>query len=198
MRRHGGGRVMARGGICIIEGCALPTHGGGLCNTHYRRRARTGDASRGRPPAKPKPPRNRRPTTEERFWAKVERTETCWLWRGHIAANGYGSFSLGHRESIRAHRYTYELYVGHIPEGLSLDHLCRVRNCVNPIHLEAVPIRENHMRAPATITAQNVAKTGCPRGHPYSGFNSKGGRICQICDRVLKQARRARAHQSLA
>ena len=77
-----------------------------------------------------------------RFWAKVDKTETCWLWTGGQSA-GYGRFGFKGRPNLGAHRFAYELLVGPIPPGLDLDHLCRVRNCVNPDHLEPVTRREN-------------------------------------------------------
>jgi hypothetical protein len=80
-----------------------------------------------------------------RFWAKVEKTDGCWFWRARIIATGYGSFSLDGRK-VMAHRFAYELLVGPIPEDLELDHLCRVRHCVNPAHLEPVTHRENILR----------------------------------------------------
>lgn len=82
-------------------------------------------------------------TPEQRFWPKVDKTSTCWLWTGALtlASNkhvgGYGRFRVG-AQMRRAHRYAYELLVGPIPAGLDLDHLCNNRRCVNPAHLEPV------------------------------------------------------------
>lgn len=85
---------------------------------------------------------------DERQWAKVEESPSgCWLWTGRISINGYGRVDLPHRRRMPAHRWTYEYVVGKIPEGLQLDHLCYVRRCVNPAHLEPVTNRENHRRA---------------------------------------------------
>lgn len=103
-------------------------------------------------------------TCNDRFWSKVEKTETCWLWTGGTARNGYGSFWDGNRIG-RAHRYAYELLVGPIPEGLQLDHLCRVRLCVNPAHLEPVTQQENIRRA-------MVSRTHCKRGHEFTPENT--------------------------
>ena len=73
-------------------------------------------------------------TFEERFWARVEKTETCWLWRGLLATTGYGSCS--RRARLQgAHRLSYEMAFGPIPPGLSVLHRCDVRACVNPAHL---------------------------------------------------------------
>ena len=83
--------------------------------------------------------------TADRIMAKVDKTETCWLWTGALAPNGYGVGWNGER-TRQAHRLVYELLVGPIPEGKHLDHLCCVRNCVNPDHLEPVTQAENNRR----------------------------------------------------
>ena len=81
-----------------------------------------------------------------RFWSKVAFTESCWLWMATKFSPGYGSFKL-HGKMVSAHRIAYEICNGPIPSGLELDHLCRVRNCVNPTHLEPVTKSENRKRA---------------------------------------------------
>src|SRR6266496_2265386 len=87
-----------------------------------------------------------------RFWAKVDRSggsRACWLWTGKTGRDGYGRIGLGGRGAlvrVRAHRFAYELLIGPIPDGLQIDHLCRVRHCVNPAHLEPVTQRENILR----------------------------------------------------
>lgn len=88
--------------------------------------------------------RARRRPYEDRFWEKVEKTGTCWLWRGAIERQGYGVF-----ENRKAHRIAFTLIGGVIPTGLQLDHLCFVRHCVNPDHLEPVTAKENVRRARA-------------------------------------------------
>lgn len=88
----------------------------------------------------------------ERFWQKVEKTSSCWLWRGHVKATGYGqvAFERGPvKKKFLAHRVSYELLVGPVPQGLTLDHLCKVRRCVNPAHLEPVTQKENARRTTA-------------------------------------------------
>lgn len=118
-------------------------------------------------------------TIEERFWAKVQRGGGCWLWTGATAATGYGMF-----DGRTAHRTSYQLTVGPIEPGLVIDHLCRVRNCVRPDHLEAVGRGENVLRG-ETITAANAAKTACKAGHPYDEANTyitpRGKRDCRKC-----------------
>lgn len=139
-------------------------------------------------------------TPEERFWAKVHKTETCWLWTGCISTHGYGLFSTGGTPKLMsAHRWVYQQHVGPIPAGRQLDHRCHNaapecpggrscihRRCVNPAHLAPATARENLLRG-KTNAAANVAKTHCPRGHAYDEANTvidgKGGRVCLACKR---------------
>lgn len=139
-------------------------------------------------------------TLEERFWAKVEKSDGCWLWTGAKTTTGYGSVWLDGR-SVKAHRVAYELLVGRIPDGLTIDHLCRVRLCVNPAHLEPVTNRENTLRSPQSEASVNARKTHCPKGHPYEGRNLRVWvnkqrptmvqRRCVMCDRFRVPAFRA-------
>ena len=87
---------------------------------------------------------------------------------------------------IAVHRLVYELFVGSIPVGLTLDHLCRVRHCVNPAHLEPVTLAENTLRGEGP-TAVNSRKTHCPKGHPYDVMDS-GRRRCLVCRRATRLA----------
>jgi hypothetical protein len=120
----------------------------------------------------------RRKDPVARFWNFVEKTDSCWLWVGGIQPKElYGNFWLD-GTTVRAHRYAYELLVGPIPEGLTLDHLCRVRHCVNPAHLEPVTQAENNRRA--------SARTHCKWGHEFTPENTyihpkRGTRICKAC-----------------
>lgn len=134
-------------------------------------------------------------TVEERFWAKVDKTEGgCWLWlggtTGTTSGSAYGRFlpdgqRSGDRKPVLAHRFAYELLEGPIPEGYTLDHLadrCQSTLCVNPAHLEPVTIAENIRRARRAITHCRRA------GHPLSGDNlyiipSSGKRVCRACQR---------------
>jgi HNH endonuclease len=120
-----------------------------------------------------------------RFWAKVEKTDGCWIWRGGRFHTGYGRVFRGGVVCV-AHRVAYELAVGPIPKGLEMDHLCRNRACVNPAHLEPVPQRINTLRG-VGITAVQAARTHCPQGHTYDEANTwlyKGHRHCRECRRV--------------
>ena len=128
-------------------------------------------------------------TLRARFAEKVAlpNDDGCMLWLGALdMPGGYGRFRVGTKTDM-AHRVSYVLHVGPIPEGLPLDHLCRVRRCVAPDHLEAVSMQVNTLRG-ATITAANAAKTHCPAGHSYSPENTRitrdGRRRCRTCDRA--------------
>ncbi len=121
--------------------------------------------------------------TEQRFWSKVNKTETCWLWMASSDHKGYGQFRLDGKNR-KAHRVAYELLIGPIPDGLQIDHLCRVRHCVNPAHLEAVTCQENIRRG--QTGAWGRATTHCPLGHPYDEANTytwHGMRNCRTCNR---------------
>ena len=136
-------------------------------------------------------------TEEDRFMSFVIRSNDsdCWNWSGSIDGGGYGGFRRSKESGgkwIRAHRVSYELFVGPIPSGRCLDHLCRVRSCVNPKHLEPVTIGENCRRGLTGINSSS--KTHCPKGHPYSGdnlyINTYGKRECRSCIRSRSRARR--------
>ena len=122
---------------------------------------------------------------EKRFWEKVEETDTCWLWTGTILQGGYGQCRPGPGLKKYAHRVSYEWIVGPIPDGLELDHLCRVRRCVNPAHLEPVTHREN-MRRGKGFGSANARKTHCIRGHEFTPENTlpnhgPHARKCRTC-----------------
>lgn len=128
----------------------------------------------------------------ERFDAKWEPVPEsgCWIWTAAMCHRGYGRFNLKNKSGYLAHRWAYETFRGPIPNGLILDHLCRVRCCVNPLHLEAVTIRINNLRG-IGFAAQNVAKTHCIKGHLLAGDNlwvdKNGGRRCKVCVRLSKR-----------
>lgn len=131
----------------------------------------------------------------ERFWNKVEMTNACWPWIGYCNPDGYAQFSAEGRQ-VYVHRYAYEQLVGPIPPGLTLDHLCRVRRCVRPDHLEPVTQRENNLRGD-TIPGRNARKTHCLRGHPFDEENTylilTGGRRCRECQaKYMRDYQRAR------
>ena len=119
----------------------------------------------------------------QRFWEKVDKSESCWLWTGGLVKGGYGQYNLEGR-CRQAHRLAYELAVGPIPDGLVIDHLCKNPRCVNPEHLEPVTRGENVLRGVGP-TAENARKSECKRGHPLTPENlapsKQGWRVCRAC-----------------
>jgi hypothetical protein len=117
---------------------------------------------------------------ESRFREKfVEDESGCWLWQGALGAGGYG-VARWHGKRNGAPRVASELFVGRIPEGLEIDHLCRVRHCVNPAHMEPVTHAENMRRRVPPV------RTHCKWGHLYVEENIwwyRGGRVCRTCGR---------------
>jgi hypothetical protein len=137
---------------------------------------------------------------QARFWLKVRISDGCWVWTGTKVrtsddADYYGQFWMGGK-NVSAHRLSYRLLVGEIPNGLVLDHLCRNTLCVNPEHLEAVTDQVNILRGVAP-PAKNATKTHCVNGHALSGANVRyrtdGARACRACER--ESTRRSRARQ---
>lgn len=108
----------------------------------------------------------------DRFWVKVEKTDGCWLWTASKSLDGYGYIDLPNpsTKKVFAHRFAYEQLVGPIPDGYQIDHLCRVRNCVNPAHLEAVTPRVNVLRS-SGVAANRARQSHCKRGHELAGDN---------------------------
>ncbi len=138
----------------------------------------------------------------DRFWSKtrLNLVTGCLEWTGGLNSGGYARFT-HNGVRTRAHRLAYEDCVEPIPEGLTIDHLCRVRHCVNPCHLEPVTHAENLRRSPLVGrvgVALQRAKTHCPKGHPYAGDNlgitPRGERYCKTCKRKRWHEWRHRNH----
>lgn len=135
--------------------------------------------------------------TLQRFARKIVSMDCCWEWGGAKMKRGYGRFMLN-GENMMAHRVIYELLIGPIPPGLTVDHLCRNTSCMNPGHMEIVTLAENLRRRPIAGTAfLNAIKTHCPRGHELSGDNLRGGqrinnRACKACCAINARNRRLR------
>jgi hypothetical protein len=117
----------------------------------------------------------------------VEKSEYgCWQWMGAVGLNGYGKVHINYK-NLLPHRVIYELFKGKITNGLTIDHLCRNRLCVNPEHLEAVSLKENILRS-NSITAKQARQTHCIRNHPLFGSNlyitPDKRRQCKICNNL--------------
>ena len=177
--------------ICTVALCGRSEIARGYCPGHYQRWRKYGTA--GATPICD----NHRYTLIQRWAAKVrlpDTSEGCWIWTAARQKGGYGSIGSGLGSTILAHRYAYQLFVGDVPDGMELDHLCRNTACVNPNHLEAVPHRVNMLRG-LTVAAAHAAKTCCPRGHAYDEANTRvyrGQRHCRACHREKQAERRAR------
>jgi len=127
----------------------------------------------------------------KRAWKWVHCTDTCWLWFGCKAYNGYGWIGVSNDKHIHVHRLFYTSYIGPIPKGLEIDHICRRRNCVNPDHLRAVTHAEN---------MKNL-KLLCAHGHEYS-YTKKTERayerICRTCNNRRQRQYKRRQHEQRA
>jgi HNH endonuclease len=134
------------------------------------------------------------------FWAKVNKTETCWLWIAGHDKLGYGKFHITKRFQCLAHRLAYQIIQGKIPENLELDHLCRVPSCVNPEHLEPVTHRVNIARGEGPFP-QRAKQEYCIHGHTLHDAPRRkdtGTRYCRYCNRLkvkkYKDAKRRQRH----
>lgn len=146
-------------------------------------------------------------TLPDRFWSKVDKAGpisayrpdlgNCWLWIGEKCGGGnrkrgsYGYFAVGGKW-IAAHRISYEQEYGIIPDGLEPDHLCRVKHCVRPTHIEPVTRSVNMLRAELHNLYQS-SKTHCPHGHLYTPENiyrrPDGERRCKTCEQNASRER---------
>lgn len=175
--------------------CSRPAEARGFCGRCYARRKRRGIL--------------RNLTLREKLLSRaiINRDTGCWEWSGGKFNTGYAKFTVADRRRV-AHEILWEMWYGPKPLGKVLDHLCRVRHCVNPAHLELVTHRENTLRG-VGATARNATKERCPRGHLLVGENLilenngvNGARRCRICRRAqnltenLSEERRQRKRLS--
>ena len=149
-----------------------------MCERHYRRVLATGS-----------------PLRRETGWETriVKQDDGCWIWQGRPTNAGYGSYTKWNDRTYVAHRYVYEVFKGAIPDGLDLDHLCRVRMCVNPNHLEPVTRSENLRRG-------YLARTTCRNGHDltFPDAHREGTNECRLCYRAKWQRVNARRRRERA
>ncbi|WP_074133296.1 HNH endonuclease signature motif containing protein [Mycolicibacterium houstonense] len=185
---------------CIETECAEPPKTRGYCRIHYFRALRSGKIEK--LPAL---------TIKQRIEANIRRStsSSCWEWTGTLV-NGYGQISVSGKR-VGAHRVSYEAFVGPIPDGLHIDHLCRNPPCVNPQHLEPVTPGENSRRGALYPSLRGIR--GCKKHGQADGFVGvywskrdnceREGWRCRICQRVRTRKykakiRAARAAQSAA
>lgn len=157
--------------LCTIAECSAVHLCKGMCRKHYSRVRRSGTTE-----IIPMDPMSQ-------FLRNTHKTETCWLWTGYVSPENRGVINFKEGKKF-AYRLGYELLVGPIPEGLTLDHLCVNPQCVNPDHLEPVTGGENSLRGSGPA-ANNKRKTHCHKGHPFAGDNlytkPNGRRCCRRC-----------------
>lgn len=184
-RHYDAHRRSQPGPECSVDGCTKRAEARGWCQMHYVRWKKYGDvhavALVHNDP-------------DRRFRESYTVTDSgCWQWTGWLESNGYARFTIGQKRT-GAHRWAYERFVGSIPPGMAIDHLCRNRACVNPDHLEPVTTRANLLRG-ETLAAANAAKTHCKHGHKFTPENTvrdgAGNRQCREC-----RNRRAREYQA--
>jgi hypothetical protein len=138
---------------CFIENCEDQVVAKGMCNRHYLRHKRSGTT---------KDNGNSHASLSVRFFRKVDKTETCWVWTGNTSRNGYGSIQSGGKGSatLSAHRLSYEMHKGQIPNGYVVMHSCDNPSCVNPDHLSVGTFKENT----ADMIGKGRKRTTAPRG----------------------------------
>ena len=157
--------------LCTVEGCTNTLSCKGYCNKHYLRFKKHGT---------PEPAKS---SFEERFWAKVDKSGTCWNWTAGTFATGYGSFD-GHK---RAHRVAYELLVGPVDTDSILDHVCHNILCVNPAHLRIVDKKQN---------AENFGKMKSTNTSGYRGVTLHKASGLWIASAASSGVRRLTYHKT--
>lgn len=177
--------------MCSIPTCDVLAVARTWCHRHWKLWRRHGDPQGGKSNLKGL-------SAIQRFWLQIDKTDTCWLWTGNRTRLGYALFrnEFGNKEAV--HVFAYRTLKEPIPAGLEIDHLCKVRHCANPQHLEAVTRQENIRRSdcPAGLHAR---KTHCIHGHKFSPQNTyireHGRRRCKTCTLRARQENRARRKQ---
>lgn len=165
---------------CSVEGCERPAVTRGWCKSHYNSWNLRG-VTHGRTAP---PPTKKDPVV--RFWAKVNKTETCWLWTAATGGDGHAVFYDGMRVRSAA-QFLYELEVGPVGDGNQLVRTCDVTSCVRPDHMQPVSRAEF-----LNLKRLERVKSECPKGHEYTPANTfyaGGGRRCLACDRARTKVR---------
>ena len=168
----------------MVKGCDRKHFGHDRCKLHYQQWYRS--------TAYQREPRRKAQfiPLADRLWAKVDflGPNGCWLWTGAVDGRGYGHVGNGTGRNIKAHRLSYELKCGPIAEGLTIDHRCRTKRCVNPEHLEAVTGLEN-------IRRYVDSQTACKNGHEWTDESTywyRGHRSCRPCHAIRERERKVR------
>ncbi len=173
---------------CSIPDCDNESEAKGLCGKHwnianYDRHPRTW------------------PPLREKIEERLDTSGECWLWTGAKDTGGYGLIAYKGRRNLKVHRAYLEAIGQPVPEGLTVDHLCRVHACCNPAHLEVVTHQENVLRGIGP-TAINAAKTHCIHGHEYTPENTYSPptrpehRNCRECIRIRARAKRTESRKT--
>lgn len=182
--------------ICTVEGCDRPHEAHGLCQRHYKRLRKHGTTD--------VVPRSHDMTDASRVELYVDQSagpDACWPWTAYISEQGYGWTARDEGPQGAAHRLAYEVLVGPIPDGLTLDHICHDpdvcpergpscphRRCCNPCHLRPTSNAANMLRG-SSPSALNARRTTCPEGHPYDMIRKCGRRRCTQCEYARRRAR---------
>ncbi len=140
------------------------------------------------------------PRLPARFWSKctLDHHRGCWLWIGRMGRGGYARWTMG-QQCWAGHKFAFLRLRGSYDETLELDHLCRVRHCVNPAHLEPVTHTEN-VRRGVSVIAEHMKKATCIRGHEFEVLPATsaraGRRLCRVCMNAKATERSLRRHRA--
>lgn len=179
-------------GNCVIDNCTRRQHAHGWCDTHYQRWRKYGSTDLPAPPSLTE----LRLALGRRLLSHLKQQDDCLVWTGTVGNAGYGLISTGGRQgkTVLVHRLAYELWVGPIPEGLTIDHVrargCRSKLCCEPAHLEPVTLLENIRRGPGS-------NQHCRKGHLFTPettlySNLKDGTRARQCKPCTNEHRRER------
>lgn len=174
---------------CGLQGCDRTHYAKGYCLAHLRRHNAGKDMD---------PPFQHPQSVEERFWPKVDKSGDCWTWTASLSRSGYGGF--GFRGKVwKAHRVSYVLAYGEIPDGAHILHSCDNPPCVNPAHLRAGTRSDNMQDKVRRGRDHQASQTHCKWGHEFSAENTYrtkyGSRQCRTCINTRKRARRAKLNR---